>query len=154
MPTPWPQHADRSPRAGKAVDAAAPLLAELHRALDGQRPPCADHPALWTSDDRDDVALAVAGCGPCPAVTECRSYARAVRPVVGTWGAGRAVYVHHARKVTENTDVPPRTVSPTESNRRADHGPHLLDGSVPRLPTATAPMHRDGPDIDSTEATA
>lgn len=104
MASPWPIRADRSPRAGKAVDAATPLLFDLHRALDGQSPPCAADPVLWTSEEREDVALAVAGCEPCPAVQQCRAYARAVRPSVGTWG-GRAVYVRHARKVTDTDDT-------------------------------------------------
>lgn len=96
--TPWPRRASRSPRIGVDAERAAPLLVALGEALDGSLPPCADDPDVWTSTDPTDVAVAVAGCTPCPARTECRAYATALRPGIGTW-AGRAVYVRRSTDI-------------------------------------------------------
>lgn len=101
MVSPWPVRADRSPRAGQAVDDAVPLLLELHRALDGAPPPCSADPVAWTSSEPEDVKVAVAGCRPCPAMTQCRAYATAVRPRIGVW-AGRAVVVRRSRYDDDN----------------------------------------------------
>lgn len=105
-PTPWPAlpAAGRRPVPTAEIVAAAPLLAALLDVLDGQRPPCAGDPELWTSDDPDDVAVAVEGCAPCPARRQCAAYADAIGATVGTW-AGRDRTSQDRRRPSTNTEM-------------------------------------------------
>ncbi|HOA57786.1 MAG TPA: WhiB family transcriptional regulator [Dermatophilaceae bacterium] len=51
----------------------------------GSRPPCADGSGAWTSDDRDERALAARLCRPCPILTECGAAADSTKERFGVW---------------------------------------------------------------------
>ncbi|MGK7221527.1 WhiB family transcriptional regulator [Kocuria flava] len=69
------------------------LTARLAEVLDaGESIPCLDspHAADWIADGRDAQDAhdrAVAGCRPCPALTDCALYALAYPEPAGVWGA-------------------------------------------------------------------
>lgn len=90
--------------AGLLVDGlAAGLWAVLQEAVvlvERGRPPCAEDPERWWPERGDAPALmerAVAGCGACGVVAECRAYAIAAGEWYGVWGglspAGRRASV-------------------------------------------------------------
>lgn len=80
------QGAAWSPEPAPAAVDAAPLLLTLLDALGDQPSPCGAHPDRWTSDKPDDVAVAVAGCAPCPALHECLRDGHALDAHTGRWG--------------------------------------------------------------------
>ena len=51
----------------------------------GSRPPCADGSGAWTSDDRDERALAARLCRPWPILTECGAAADSTKERFGVW---------------------------------------------------------------------
>ena len=62
------------------------LAFALGRVLaNGSRPPCADGSGAWTSDDRDERALAARLCRPCPILTECGAAADSTKERFGVW---------------------------------------------------------------------
>lgn len=75
-----------------ANDSAARLWAALQEAVllvEQGRPPCAADPERWWPERGDAPGLmeqAVAGCGPCGVVAECRAYAIAAGERYGVWG--------------------------------------------------------------------
>jgi len=64
-------------------DRLAFALARL--VANGSRPPCADGSGAWTSDDRDERALAARLCRPCPILTECGAAADSTKERFGVW---------------------------------------------------------------------
>ena len=66
--------------------ASAALSAALLRLVEqGTLPPCADRSGAWTSDDRDERALAARLCRPCPILTECGAAADSTKERFGVW---------------------------------------------------------------------
>lgn len=53
---------------------------------EGERVPCREAPAVWTSDEVEDRSAAVRWCCSCPALRECAAFATANREVAHTWG--------------------------------------------------------------------
>jgi len=87
----WPSQwkaltAGRTPVPAPEAVAAGPLLLALFTALGDEPAPCAISPEVWTSDHRDDVAVAQEGCAECPARRECAAYAVAIGATAGVWG--------------------------------------------------------------------
>lgn len=65
----------------------------------GTLPPCADRSGAWTSDDRDERALAARLCRPCPILTECGAAADSTKERFGVWaGVDRTQPTSNKRK--------------------------------------------------------
>lgn len=87
----------------------AVLLAHLAVLADrGHVAPCLTWPlAGWTADDPGEQALAAALCGPCAALTPCRTYGQAHPDEHGTYGA------------LTDLERRPRRKSPTKESNHA-----------------------------------
>ncbi len=99
----------RTPNPLPEVVAAAPLLADLWDALDGQRPPCTASPATWTSTDQADVLVAAEHCTDCPARRQCAAYADAIDATCGTWAGLERTPRETRRRRTSTHDTEMRT---------------------------------------------
>lgn len=60
---------------------------ELNHALRGRESPCRASPSnAWLSDNATERAEAMQACNFCPAILECREFARATRTEFRVWG--------------------------------------------------------------------
>lgn len=98
-----PGTARRVPVPSAAAVAAAPALAALFTVLDGQPPPCAAAPDVWTSDHADDLLVAAESCAGCPARVPCLAYGRAVGATAGVFGGVDLTARDGRRRPTDDT---------------------------------------------------